>query len=241
MSEPLLQLSQVGFAYPGTAVPVLSELDFCFQAPERIGLYGPNGSGKTTLLHVIMGLLVPQSGEVRHKGRLVATERDFRDVRRSIGMLLQNADDQIIYPTVLDDVAFGPLNRGLSRVAARELAEQTLAMLGLAGFGDRLAHRLSGGEKKLVSLAGVLAMQPDALLLDEPTGGLDPDTRNRLVAILTRLAKPMIIISHDWDFLAQVADTYYCVQGGRLIRNPDFILHRHVHGHPMGDHEHHHH
>lgn len=241
MSEPLLELSQVEFAYPGAAVPVLSGLDFRFKAPERIGLYGPNGSGKTTLLHVIMGLLRPQSGQVRHKGRVVATERDFRDVRRSIGMLLQNADDQIIYPTVLDDVAFGPLNRGLPRVAARELAERTLAMLGLEGFGDRLAHRLSGGEKKLVSLAGVLAMEPEALLLDEPTGGLDPDTRNRLVHILAHLAKPLIVISHDWDFLAQVTDTYYSIQGGRLIRNPDFVLHRHVHGHPMGDHEHHHH
>ncbi|MYL82127.1 ATP-binding cassette domain-containing protein [Desulfovibrio aerotolerans] len=241
MSEPLLELVQVGFMYPGKTVPVLSGLNFRLEASERIGLYGPNGSGKTTLLHVIMGLLPPQAGAVRHKGRVMTTERDFREVRRSIGMLLQNADDQIIYPTVLDDVAFGPLNRGLSRGAARELAEQTLAMLGLAGFGDRLAHRLSGGEKKLVSLAGVLAMEPEALLLDEPTGGLDPDTRNRLVDILAHLAKPMIVISHDWDFLAQVTDTYYSIQSGQLIRNPDFILHRHVHGHPMGDHEHHHH
>ena len=241
MSEPLLELSQVSFTYPGAASAVLEALDLRFEATQRIGLFGPNGSGKTTLLHVIMGLLRPQSGVVRHKGREVATERDFREVRRSIGMLLQNADDQIIYPTVLDDVAFGPLNRGLSGDAARELAEQTLAMLGLEGFGDRLAHRLSGGEKKLVSLAGVLAMKPDALLLDEPTGGLDPATRERLVDILERLGKPMIIISHDWDFLAHVTDTYYSIENGRLIRNPDLILHRHVHGHPMGDHDHHHH
>ena len=240
MSEPLLELGQVGFTYPGTMVPVLSGLDFRFEAAERIGLYGPNGSGKTTLLHVMMGLLRPQSGTVRHKGREMASQQDFREVRRSIGMVLQNADDQIIYPTVLDDVAFGPLNRGLAGPAARELAEQTLAMLGLEGFGDRLAHRLSGGEKKLVSLAGVLAMEPDALLLDEPTGGLDPATRDRLVAILERLGKPMIVISHDWDFLAQVTDSYYSIEGGRLLRNPDFILHRHVHGHPMGDRDHHH-
>lgn len=241
MSEPLLELTQVEFAYPGTTVPVLSGLDFRFNKTERIGLYGPNGSGKTTLLHVMMGLVRPQSGTVGHKGRLVATERDFRAVRRSIGMLLQNADDQIIYPTVLDDVAFGPLNRGLPGAAARELAEQTLTLLGLEGFGDRLAHRLSGGEKKLVSLAGVLAMEPDALLLDEPTGGLDPAIRDRLVDILEHLGKPMIVISHDWDFLAHVTDTYYSIEGGRLLRNPDFILHRHVHGHPMGDRDHHHH
>jgi cobalt/nickel transport system ATP-binding protein len=241
MSEALLELRQIGFTYPSSAAPVLSQLDFTFLAGQRIGLFGPNGSGKTTLLHIMMGLVRPQAGTIIYKGREVCSEREFRDVRRGIGMLLQNADDQVIYPTVLDDVAFGPLNRGLPADAARELAERTLVLLGLDGFADRLAHRLSGGEKKLVSLAGVLAMEPEALLLDEPTAGLDPETRDRLVAILTRLAKPMIIISHDWDFLAQVTDTYYSIEGGRLLRDPDFVVHRHVHGHPLGDRQHHHH
>ena len=107
-----------------------------------------------------MGLLRPTAGEVRFRGRVVRTEKEFRAVRQGVGLLLQNADDQIIYPTVLDDVAFGPLNRGLSRAAARQAAEAALNLLGLEGFGDRLAHKLSGGEKKLVSLAGVLAMDP---------------------------------------------------------------------------------
>ena len=220
---------------------VLAGINLHIADNETFILFGPNGSGKTTLLHVMMGLARPQSGVVRYKGREARTERDFRQVRLGIGMLLQNADDQIIYPTVLDDVAFGPLNRGLAPDAARELAERTLALLGLDGFADRLAHRLSGGEKKLVSLAGVLAMEPEALLLDEPTGGLDPDTRERLVAILGQLAKPMIIISHDWDFLAHVTDAYYSIEGGKLLHDPDFVLHRHVHGHPLGDRHHHHH
>ncbi len=241
MSESLLALSSIGFTYLGADRPILSGVDFAFGPGERIGLFGPNGSGKTTLLHVMMGLLRPDTGEVRFKGRVVTTEKEFRAVRQSIGLLLQNADDQIIYPTVLDDVAFGPLNRGLSQAAARNLAEQTLDMLGLAGFGDRLAHKLSGGEKKLVSLAGVLAMEPEALLLDEPTNGLDPETRDRIVDILARLGKPLIVISHDWDFLAQVTETYYSIEKGRLLRDPDFILHRHVHGHPLGDVGHHHH
>ncbi len=241
MPEPLLALEKITFAYPAAADPVLDALDFTFSPGQRIGLFGPNGSGKTTLLHVMMGLARPQGGVVRYKGREAQTERDFREVRLGIGMLLQNADDQIIYPTVLDDVAFGPLNRGLAPDAARELAERTLSLLGLDGFADRLAHRLSGGEKKLVSLAGVLAMEPEALLLDEPTGGLDPETRERLVAILGQLAKPMIIISHDWDFLAHVTDTYYSIEHGQLVHDPDFVLHRHVHGHPLGDRHHHHH
>lgn len=241
MAEPLLSLSGVTYAYPGSPRPVLENLDFEFAPGERIGLFGPNGSGKTTLLHVMMGLVRPDSGEVRYKGARAVTEKDFRAVRRGIGLLLQNADDQIIYPTVLDDVAFGPLNCGLSVRDARAKAEATLAMLGLTGFGERLSHRLSGGEKKLVSLAGVLAMDPEALFLDEPTNGLDPQTRGRIVEVLCRLGKPLIVISHDWDFLVQVTGLYYSIEDGRLRRDPDFILHRHVHGHPLGDHAHHHH
>jgi cobalt/nickel transport system ATP-binding protein len=240
MSEALLALADITFTYPGAARPVLSGLDFAFGPGDRIGLFGPNGSGKTTLLHVMMGLLRPDAGQVRFRGREVRTEKEFRAVRQGIGLLLQNADDQIIYPTVLDDVAFGPLNRGLSQEAARRQAEDTLAMLGLAGFAERLTHRLSGGEKKLVSLAGVLAMEPEALLLDEPTNDLDPPTRDRIVEILGRLAKPMIVISHDWDFLAQVAECFYRIEEGRLIRDEHSFVHRHVHLHPLGDIEHRH-
>lgn len=240
MSEALIALADIAFTYPGASKPVLSGIDFAFNPGERIGLFGPNGSGKTTLLHIMMGLVRPDCGEVRFRGQAVATEREFRAVRQSIGLLLQNADDQIIYPTVLDDVAFGPLNRGLSPEKARQVAERTLSMLGLADFGERLSHRLSGGEKKLVSLAGVLAMEPEALLLDEPTNGLDPDTRTRIVDILGRLGKPLIVISHDWDFLVQVTGTYYTIDKGCLRHDPDFVLHRHVHVHPLGDIEHQH-
>lgn len=241
MTESLLTLSGITFAYPGATRPVLSELDFSFGRGERIGLFGPNGSGKTTLLRLMMGLLKPVAGEVRHRGRLVATEKDFQAVRRAVGMLLQNADDQIIYPTVLDDVAFGPLNRGLSSREARDKAEWALELLGLGGFGERLAHRLSGGEKKLVSLAGVLAMEPEALLLDEPTNGLDPETRLRIVDILAKLDIPMIVVSHDWDFLAQVTRIYCSIENGRLLRDMEFVPHRHVHRHPLGHVQHQHH
>jgi len=240
MAEALLSLSEIVFTYPGTTRPVLAGLDFAFHPGDRLGLFGPNGSGKTTLLHIMMGLLRPDRGEVRFRGRLVRTEKEFRAVRQGIGLLLQNADDQIIYPTVLDDVAFGPLNRGLSRSVAKALAEDVLDMLGLNGFGERLTHRLSGGEKKLVSLAGVLAMEPEALLLDEPTNDLDPATRERLVAILEGLGKPMIVISHDWDFLARVARSFLRIEDGRLVRDVQLKLHRHVHGHPMGDLDHEH-
>ncbi len=241
MTEPLLTLTGIRFAYPGADSPVLDGLDYQFTPDQRIGLFGPNGSGKTTLMHVMLGLLKPHAGEIRHKGRPVSTPQDFQALRLSLALLLQNADDQIIYPTVLDDVAFGPLNRGLSERQAREKAEWALDLLGLAGFAERLAHRLSGGEKKLVSLAGVLAMEPDALILDEPTNGLDPETRERLVDILGKLDKPMIVVSHDWEFLERVTKTYQSIEHGRLKLNPEFVPHRHVHLHPLGDRQHHHH
>jgi cobalt/nickel transport system ATP-binding protein len=240
MADPLLTLSGVRFAYPGATRPVLDGLDFSFSPGQRVGLFGPNGSGKTTLLHVMLGLLKPDAGEIRHKGRPLTAPGDYQALRLSLGLLLQHADDQIIYPTVLDDVAFGPLNRGLSERAARDKAEWALDLLGLGGFAERLAHRLSGGEKKLVSLAGVLALEPDALILDEPTNGLDPETRVRLVDILESLDKPMIVVSHDWDFLVRVTRTYHSIEHGRLVANPALVPHRHMHVHPLGDVQHHH-
>ncbi len=237
----LLALEDLTFRYPESEIPVLSRVDMAIAEGSRIGLYGPNGSGKTTLLHIIMGLLRPDEGRVLFRGEAVRSEKDFRKLRRAVGLLLQNADDQLFNPTVLDDVAFGPLNLGLGPKEARKRAEETLDFLGLAGFEDRLTHKLSGGEKKLVSLASVLSMRPKALLLDEPTNGLDPQTRERIIGILNSLDISLVVISHDWDFLAHTATEFKTVIDGRLAVDDDFIVHRHAHGHPLGDAPHHHH
>jgi cobalt/nickel transport system ATP-binding protein len=162
-------------------------------------------------------------------------------MRREIGLVLQNAEDQLFNPTVLDDVAFGPLNLGLSPADARNRAVETLKQLGLHGFENRLTHRLSGGEKRLVSLATILSMRPKVLLLDEPTNGLDPAGRNRLVEILTDLPTDRIIISHDWDFLAQTTSAYLTIDNGRLLTHMPHLPHEHIHAHPLGDTPHHHH
>ncbi|QLA19939.1 energy-coupling factor ABC transporter ATP-binding protein [Desulfolutivibrio sulfoxidireducens] len=231
---PLLELRRACFTYPGQR-DVLDNLDFCLRDKDRAGLFGPNGSGKTTLLHVIMGLLSPDSGEVLFRGSPCRCEKDFQAVRRAIGLLLQNADDQLFNPTVLDDVAFGPLNLGLTPDEARTRAQETMAALGLYGFEDRLTHRLSGGEKKLVSLAGVMAMRPQALLLDEPTNGLDPETRSRIIDILNGLDTTLVVISHDWDFLDQTATSFYTIKDGRMVREDDRTFHTHVHSHRLGD------
>lgn len=219
--------------------PVLDGLDFDLYPGQRIGLYGPNGCGKTTLLAALMGLVTPQSGQVRHLDRPVATPEDWRLLRLGVGLVLQQADDQILFPTVLDDVAFGPLNMGLSPGEARVAALEALAFLGLSGFEDRLTHRLSGGEKKLVTLAGVLAMKPKALLLDEPSASLDPATRDRLAEALLGLEVATLVVSHDWDFLERTSREYWTIRQGRLVRDEAPVVHHHAHAHPAaGPHVH---
>jgi cobalt/nickel transport system ATP-binding protein len=238
-NETIIELSDIVFGYPG-AEPVLNGLNFTLRRNGRIGLIAPNGSGKTTLFHIIMGLLKPTSGKIEIFGRTVAEDKDFNDIRRRIGLLFQDADDQLFSPTVLEDVAFGPLNLGQSKEQAVAVARDTLSFLGLADFEDRLTYRLSGGEKKLVSLATVLAMKPEVLLLDEPINALDVETKARTVDILNALDISCIIISHEIDFLSQTADAIYTMKNGRILLEDRIEVHAHKHAHPHGTlpHEH---
>jgi cobalt/nickel transport system ATP-binding protein len=201
MNEPLIEVHKLSFTYPGAAQPVFLDFHFQLLPGKQLGLVGPNGSGKTTLLHLIMGLLRPQAGSIAIFGQEVKKEKDFLEVRQKVGLLFQNADDQLFCPTVLEDVAFGPLNQGKTPAEAVRIARETMAQLGLADFEDRVTYKLSGGEKKLVSLATVLAMQPRLLLLDEPTTGLDDTTRHRLIHILQDLEISYLIVSHEHEFL----------------------------------------
>ena len=201
MSEPLIEMYNITFAYPGAPRPVFQDFNFQLLPEQHVGLIGPNGCGKTTLLHLIMGLLKPQAGRIVIFGQEVSNERDFVGVRQKVGLLFQNADDQLFCPTVLEDVAFGPLNQGKAPAKAIRIARETMEKLGLEGFEDRVTYKLSGGEKKLVSLATVLAMEPQLLLLDEPTTGLDGSTRHRLIHILQDLDIAYMIVSHERDFL----------------------------------------
>lgn len=201
MSDPLIVMHNVTFAYPGAPGPVFQDFNFQLLPGNHVGLIGPNGCGKTTMLHLIMGLLKPQAGSIVIFGQEVKKEKDFIPVRQKVGLLFQNADDQLFCPTVIEDVAFGPLNQGKPPAEAVQLARQTMERLGLQGFENRVTYKLSGGEKKLVSLATILAMQPRLLLLDEPTTGLDEATKHRLVHILQDLDIAYMIVSHEHDFL----------------------------------------
>ena len=234
----IIELDNICFSYE-KGKPVLNNLTFSLPKGEKLGLIGYNGSGKTTLMHIIMGLLRPSSGTIRVLGKRIETKKDFVEVRRTIGFLFQNADDQLFSPTVLEDVAFGPLNLGKSPKEARIMAIEILEKLNLKGFEDRMTHRLSGGEKKLVSLATVLVMQPKALLLDEPTTGLDEEARFRIESLLNRLDISTIIVSHEYDFLAATTRKIYSMEAGQLRLNGDAsILHDHHHRHLQARHPH---
>lgn len=213
--NPLFRLRGVRFAYDSDH-PVLNGVDFELNAHERVALMGPNGCGKTTLLHLMVGLHKPTSGQLQAFGRVRQAEEDYREVRARAGLLFQDPDDQLFCPTVAEDIAFGPLNLGKARQEALTLVHDTLALLGLSGYENRITYKLSGGEKRLVSLAAVLAMQPEALLLDEPTNALDPSTRARLLQILQTLPQAMVIVSHDQDLLAALATRTLAMAEGRL-------------------------
>ncbi len=216
MSEPLIEFRDLDFAY-GPGQPVLRGCNFALRPGERVALLGPNGCGKTTLLHLIVGLLRPLAGRIVAFGRQRVAEADFHEVRRRVGLLFQDADDQLFCPTVAEDVAFGPLNLGKSRDEVRRIVAATLDALGLAGCEHRVTYHLSGGEKRLVALATVLAMQPDVLLLDEPSGGLDEVATERLIGVLDRLPQAMIVVSHDRAFWEAVTTSAAELRGGKVV------------------------
>jgi cobalt/nickel transport system ATP-binding protein len=226
MSAPLLELRGVHFGFADRAV--LRGADLALYPGERVALTGRNGAGKTSLLHLLVGLRRACAGEVIAFGEARREEADFVSVRQRVGLLFQDADDQLFCPTVLEDVAFGPLNLGRSRAQARADAEATLAALGLAGFGERVTHRLSAGEKRLVALATVLAMRPEVLLLDEPTNGLDEAIEAHLLAHLEGLDLAMVVVSHDRRVLARLASRALALHEGRLA---PATLHSHTHTH----------
>jgi cobalt/nickel transport system ATP-binding protein len=238
-ASPIIHLRNIHFGYPGGRA-ILNDLDFIFYPGDRTGLIAPNGSGKTTLFHLIMGLVNPTAGQIKIFDKSVTTLKDFEAVRRRIGLLFQDPEDQLFSPTVMEDVAFGPLNLGKSREEAQRIARRTLANLGLEGFEDRITFKLSGGEKRLVSLATVLAMEPQVLLLDEPLSGLDADTRSKIVEIISNLDMSYIIISHDIDFLMTTTNQIYTMENGKIHMEDESFIHLHRHAHPHGKHPHEH-
>lgn len=238
MSHAVIALTNITYAFLDMD-NALNGLTFHLHNDEKLGLFGPNGAGKTTMLHILMGLIKPQKGEVELFGKTMADGKSFDEARLRIGFLFQHSDDQLFCPTVLDDVAFGPLNQGLTKSDASDRAAQALEIVGLTGFEDRVPYRLSGGEKKLVALATILAMQPEVLVLDEPTSGLSPEAKDRLIEILGNLDMARLVVSHEPDFLAATTCRLIAMREGS-IRSGILKPHTHTHVHEEGDAPHQH-
>lgn len=186
---------------------VISDLNFVIEPAQRLFLQGEIGAGKSTLLHALLGFVPIQQGNIEWFGQQCKTEADFSRYRGTVGICFQNADDQLFCPTVLDDVAFGVQNQGVSKAVAEQIALTQLEQLDIAYLKDRPIHLLSGGEKNFTALAGVLAMKPKVLLLDEPTNGLDSKNISKLTELLKSLKLPMVVASHDMAFTHSLADT----------------------------------
>ncbi len=212
----ILKVDRLSYRYP-TGQVALCDVSFSVGLHEVVGLVGPNGAGKTTLLLHLNGLLMGMSpvAAVEVLGMPVQPE-NFPEVRRIVGLLFQDPDDQLFCPTVRDDVAFGPLNLEFPREEVLRRVEESLAAVGLSGLDDRPVQQLSFGEKRRVCLAGVLACEPSLLALDEPSSNLDPRARRGLIEILRKCPASQIIASHDLELVAELCSRVLVLDQGRV-------------------------
>ena len=194
----------------------LDDISFALTPGERVAVLGANGAGKSTLLLAAVGLLWPQEGELLVEGQPL-TKKNLPQLRQKLGLLWQNPDDQLFLPTVYEDIAFGPRNYGLKEEEISYRIDVVLERLAISHLKERLIHKLSGGEKRLAALAGILVMEPQVLLLDEPSSYLDPRSRRRLLGILATLPQAMLIASHDLDLAWDLCPRVLLLSQGRLV------------------------
>lgn len=213
MSQPpALDVQALRYAYPDGQM-ALRGVSFAIQPGETVGLIGSNGAGKSTLLLHLNGVLRPASGAVRVNG-LPVNAANLLAVRRQVGLVFQDPDDQLFMPTVQEDVAFGPTNLALPANEIEASVTQALVTVGAAHLASRAPYRLSGGEKRMVAIAGVLAMAPAVLVLDEPSAGLDPAARRRLITLLASCIPTQLIASHDLDLVQDVCTRVLVMREG---------------------------
>lgn len=196
--------------------PILQELSLTINLGERVALLGSTGTGKSTFMEILLGLKESRSGEIWIQG-IPLEKNTLSQIRRQVGFCFQNPDDQLFMPTILEDITFGPLNYGLSPENATDIANKLLAKFGLEKYANRSVYELSGGQKRLAALAAVLALEPNILILDEPTNGLDPLWRRNLAKILLELpVQVMLIASHDLNWVAKVTQRALILKSGQI-------------------------
>ncbi len=213
-SPVVVRVRDLSFCYPDGQV-ALRGIDFTAREGERVALVGPNGAGKSTLLLHLNGIL-RGSGSVEIEGLAVADDSLPR-IRALVGLVFQNPDDQLFSPTVFDDVAYGPLYMGLGKEEIKDRVARALAAVGMSGFEDRMPHHLSIGERKRISLATVLSMEPRILALDEPSAGLDPQARRGLISLLRGLPQTLVASTHDMHLVRDLFDRTVIMHEGRIV------------------------
>ncbi|MBI4998375.1 MAG: ABC transporter ATP-binding protein [Rhodocyclales bacterium] len=214
MSHHLVAARDLGYVYPD-GHPALDGINFTIRHGESVAIIGGNGAGKSTLLLHLNGVLTPSQGEVRI-GDFPITRENLAAVRRTVGMIFQDADDQLFMPTVFDDVAFGLAHQGLALADVEARVMRALETVGAAHLRSRPPYRLSGGEKRAVAIAGVLVMEPNILVMDEPSSGLDPAARRRLIKLLAGFAHTRIVATHDLDMVLDLCQRVLVMHQGRI-------------------------
>ena len=225
----VIETREIIYEYPD-GTKALENVNFKAEDGKIVALLGPNGAGKSTLFLHFNGILRPTSGEVVVNGHPVSyNKKDLMKLRQNVGIVFQNPDDQLFAPTVMEDVAFGPMNIGLSKEEVEKRVKDSLKRVGMDGFEKKPPHHLSGGQKKRVTIAGILAMDPKIMVLDEPTSGLDPRGASQIMRLLYELNKDgmtIIISTHDVDLVPLYASTVYIISHGNIIKegNPQTVF-----------------
>lgn len=222
MTNIQLSTENLSFTYPdGTRA--LKNINIEIEKGEKVAIIGPNGAGKSTLFSHFNGLTEPTSGCVKIEGKPISFEKDeLLKVRQKVGIVFQDPNDQLFAPTVKEDIAFGPMNLGLSYDEVEKRVEDALKMVGMENYEDKTPHHLSGGQQKRIAIAGIIAMKPELMILDEPTAGLDPDGVEKVLNIMNQLNEEgmtLIISSHDIDMISKYADKIFVLYNGEIIES----------------------
>lgn len=216
---PIIELKDISYFYASSKTKALDSVSLKIYPGEKIAILGANGAGKSTLFRQFNGILKPSSGQILINGQEI-TRKNIKQVRQTVGMVFQNPDDQILAPTVEQDVAFGPMNMGLPEEEVERRVAEALELVHMSGFEERSPHHLSGGQKKLVAIAGILAMRPRVVVLDEPTAGLDPLTASQVINMIEemnlQLGITVILSTHDVDIVPSFADRVYVIHHGQI-------------------------
>ena len=222
MTNIQLSTENLSFTYPD-GTQALKNINIKIEKGEKVAIIGPNGAGKSTLFSHFNGLTEPTSGCVKIEGKAISFEKDeLLKVRQKVGIVFQDPNDQLFAPTVKEDIAFGPMNLGLSYGEVEKRVEDALKMVGMENYEDKTPHHLSGGQQKRIAIAGIIAMKPEIMILDEPTAGLDPDGVEKVLNIMNQLNKEgmtLIISSHDIDMISKYADKIFILYNGEIIES----------------------